>query len=74
MANEALWRLAFAAWRAGDLPKSLHWLDENLRRFPREEIYYAAGRAHYWRGRIFEKQGAREAAERLRAAIAGQDL
>jgi soluble lytic murein transglycosylase len=60
VASEALWRLALAAWRAGDLDKSLHWLDENLRRFPREEIYYAAGRAHYWRGRVLEKQGARD--------------
>lgn len=58
VASEALWRLAFAAWRAGDWGKALHWLDEDLRRFPREEIYYAAGRAHYWKGRIFEKQGA----------------
>jgi len=57
VAGEALWRLAFAAWRAHDWDKSLHWLDEDVRRFPREEIYFAAGRAHYWRGRIFEKQG-----------------
>ena len=56
VAGEALWRLAFAAWRAHDSDKSLHWLDEDVRRFPREEIYFAAGRAHYWRGRIFEKQ------------------
>ena len=62
VASEALWRLALAAWRAGDLTKSLHWLDENLRRFPREEIYYAAGRAHYWRGRVLEKQGAKDEA------------
>ena len=67
VASEALWRLAFAAWRAGDLPKSLRWLDENLRRFPREEIYYAAGRAHYWRGRIFEKQGVPDEAQRAYA-------
>jgi soluble lytic murein transglycosylase len=67
VASEALWRLAFSAWRAGDLPKSLHWLDENLRRFPREEIYYAAGRAHYWRGRIFDKQGAGDQAQRAYA-------
>jgi soluble lytic murein transglycosylase len=67
VASEALWRLALAAWRAGDLNKSLHWLDENLRRFPREEIYYAAGRTHYWRGRIFEKQGAQDEARQAYA-------
>jgi len=58
--NEALWRLAFTAWRAGDLNKALTWLNEDVRRFPREENYYAAGRAHYWKGRVFEKQGARD--------------
>ncbi|HJX63535.1 MAG TPA: transglycosylase SLT domain-containing protein [Polyangia bacterium] len=63
VASEALWRLAFAAWRAGDWEKSLHWLDEDVRRFPREDIYFAAGRAHYWRGRIFEKQGAPKQAQ-----------
>ena len=67
VASEALWRLALAAWRGGDLDKSLHWLDENLRRFPREEIYYAAGRAHYWRGRILEKQGAKNEARQAYA-------
>jgi soluble lytic murein transglycosylase len=67
VASEALWRLALAAWRAGDLSKSLRWLDENLRRFPREEIYYAAGRTHYWRGRILEKQGARDQARQAYA-------
>jgi soluble lytic murein transglycosylase len=62
VASEALWRLAFAAWHSGDLDKAARWLDEDIRRFPREEIYYAAGRAHYWRGRILEKQGARNQA------------
>lgn len=57
MAPEAMWRLAFAAWRAGELDKALGWLDQNIKLFPREEIWYAAGRAHYWRGRIFDKKG-----------------
>ena len=55
--NEALWRLAFAAWRGGRLDEALHWLDENLRLVPHEEIWYAEGRAHYWKGRVLEKQG-----------------
>ena len=62
VASEALWRLAFAAWRAGDLAKASKWLGEELRLFPREEIYYAAGRVPYWKGRILEKQGARDQA------------
>lgn len=57
MAPEGLWRLAFASWRAGDHDKTLHWLDETLRRYPREDIWYAEGRAYYWKARVFEKKG-----------------
>jgi soluble lytic murein transglycosylase len=55
--NEALWRLAFASWRAGHMEDALHWLDENLRLVPHEEIWYAEGRVQYWKGRVFERQG-----------------
>ncbi len=55
--NEALWRLAFAAWRGGRLDEATHWLDENLRLIPHEEIWYAEGRVQYWKGRVLEKQG-----------------
>jgi soluble lytic murein transglycosylase len=55
--NEALWRLAFSAWRGGRLDEALHWLDENLRLVPHEEIWYAEGRVQYWKGRVLEKQG-----------------
>jgi soluble lytic murein transglycosylase len=55
--NEALWRLAFSAWRAGRDDEALRWLDENLRLVPHEEIWYAEGRVQYWKGRVFEKQG-----------------
>jgi soluble lytic murein transglycosylase len=55
--NEALWRLAFSAWRGGRLDEAMHWLDENLRLVPHEEIWYAEGRVQYWKGRVLEKQG-----------------
>ncbi len=55
--NEALWRLAFGAWRAGRLDEATHWLDENLRLVPHEEIWYAEGRVQSWKGRVLEKQG-----------------
>ncbi|HEY2732011.1 MAG TPA: transglycosylase SLT domain-containing protein [Polyangia bacterium] len=55
--NEALWRLAFTAYRAGKDEEALRWLDENLRLVPHEEIWYAEGRALYWRARVLERQG-----------------
>ncbi len=60
--GEALWRLAFRAWRAGKWDEARAWLDENLRRIPRESIWYAEGRAHYWLARILERQGAADEA------------
>jgi soluble lytic murein transglycosylase len=68
MAPESLWRLAFASWRGRDYAKALAWLDEILRRYPREDIWYAEGRALYWKARVFQKKGegrkARESYER----------
>ena len=57
MAPEALWRLAFDHLRDRDYDQALHWLDQVLRRYPREDIWYAEGRALYWRARIFDKKG-----------------
>ena len=62
MAPEALWRLALAKWRAHDYDKALRWLDESLRRYPREDIWYADGRALYWKARILEKKNDRKRA------------
>jgi soluble lytic murein transglycosylase len=62
MAPEALWRLAFDRLRDHDYDKALHWLDQELRRYPREDIFYAEGRAMYWKARIFEKKGDRKKA------------
>ena len=42
-----------------------HWLDENLRLVPHEEIWYAEGRTLYWKGRVLEKQGHADDGARL---------
>ena len=63
--NEALWRLAFSSWRAGRDDDALHWLDENLRLVPHEDVWYAEGRVLYWKGRVFEKQGKTDDGARL---------
>ncbi|HEY0711373.1 MAG TPA: transglycosylase SLT domain-containing protein [Polyangia bacterium] len=51
-ATEALWRLALAAIQAKNWDEATRWLDENLRRVPRETIWYAEGRALYWKARV----------------------
>jgi soluble lytic murein transglycosylase len=55
--GEALWRLAFSAWRGERYDDMTHWLDENLQRIPHEEIWYAEGRALYWKARVLDKTG-----------------
>jgi soluble lytic murein transglycosylase len=56
MLGEAMWRLALAAIREGRWAEAHRWLDENLRRVPREEVWYAEGRAYYWKARVFTRQ------------------
>ena len=60
MLGEALWRLAFMAIEAEEWPKAHHWLDENLRLIPREDVWYAEGRALYWKAQVYRKQGAQK--------------
>ena len=66
--GEGLWRLAFSAWRGQRWDDAIHWLDENLTSIPHEEIWYAEGRALYWKARVLEKKrdpvGARRLYER----------
>ena len=62
MMSEALWRLALAAIRQERWEEAHRWLDENLRRVPREEVWYAEGRALYWKARVFTKQGMKKEA------------
>lgn len=54
--GEALWRLAFRAIRANDWAEAHRRLDENLRKIAHEDLWYAEGRALYWKARVFDKQ------------------
>lgn len=55
--GEALWRLAFRAWRKGDVDGARKWLELELKILPREEGWWEAGRTLYWLGRCELKQG-----------------
>jgi soluble lytic murein transglycosylase len=57
MRGEALWRLAWRAWKAGKPPEVIRWTQANVKSVPREDVWYAEGRAHYWCARAEERQG-----------------
>jgi soluble lytic murein transglycosylase len=60
--GEALWRLAFRAWRKGDLADAEARLTQELQLLPREEGWWEAGRTLYWLGRVAERAGKLDAA------------
>jgi soluble lytic murein transglycosylase len=55
--SEALFRVFFAAWKAGNLDEAARALDTSLAKVPREEGWWDAGRTLYWIGRVADKQG-----------------
>ena len=55
--GEALWRLAFRAWRKGDFAGAQQFLQKELEMLPREDGWWEAGRTLYWLGRISARQG-----------------
>jgi soluble lytic murein transglycosylase len=68
--GEALWRLAFRAWRKGDLAGAQKWLETELKLLPREDGWWEAGRTLYWLGRIADRNGnAEQAIELLGRAV-----
>ena len=68
--GEALWRLAFHAWRKNDLAGAKRFLQQELTLLPREEGWWEAGRTLYWLGRIADKEGDSVAAGDLYARAA----
>jgi soluble lytic murein transglycosylase len=55
--GEALWRMAFRAWRKGDIAGAQKTLEKELELLPREEGWWEAGRTLYWLGRTSARQG-----------------
>jgi soluble lytic murein transglycosylase len=68
--GEALWRLAFHAWRKGDVSGAKRFLQQELALLPREEGWWEAGRTLYWLGRVADRQNDVTAAADLYARAA----
>ncbi len=63
--SEALFRLFFAASKAGQIADARKWLDAASHKIQREEGWWDAGRTLYWMGRVADREGK---AEEARAA------
>lgn len=57
MRGEALWRLAWRAYRAGKYDEAVTWLKKQIGSKPLEDKYYAEGQPQYWLGRTYAKLG-----------------
>ncbi len=56
MKREALWRLARQAYIARRYKRATRHLDRIIRKLGRATIYYAHGRALYWKARIMDRR------------------
>jgi len=65
MKREALWRLARQAYFGGKLDQALKHLNRIIDTMGRARIYYAHGRALYWKARILARQKKAKAAREL---------
>ena len=59
MRGEAMWRLAWRAYRKKDYAEAVRWLDKQIATKPLEDKYYAEGQPQYWLGRTYAKLGDR---------------
>ncbi len=62
MREEAAWGILWDYYTAGHYTEALAWANRSLALIPRETTFRSAGRTLYWRGRILEHLGRREAA------------
>lgn len=62
MRGEALWRLAWRAFKAEDYEDAIGWLEKHIEAEPIAQNYWAEGQAQYWMGRAHAELGDDEAA------------
>ncbi|HWM87290.1 MAG TPA: transglycosylase SLT domain-containing protein, partial [Kofleriaceae bacterium] len=70
MRAEAMWRLAWRAYKEKKYDEAISWLRKQIRLVPIDDNYWAEGQAQYWIGRSHERKGrAREAAAAYEGAV-----
>ncbi|MFH0900906.1 MAG: lytic transglycosylase domain-containing protein [Pseudomonadota bacterium] len=62
MRAEALWRLAWRAYRAKDYRLAIQLLDREIAVVPHDFNYWAEGQPHYWKARALDELGERRQA------------
>jgi soluble lytic murein transglycosylase len=72
MRAEALWRLAWAAYRKGDYAAAVSRLDQQIAAVPHDENYFAEGQAQYWKARSLVLLGQKDAAREAYVACVRQ--
>ncbi len=61
MKGEAMWRLAWRAFRAERYEEAIEWLERHIELEPIAQNYWAEGQAQYWKGRAYAELGDEEA-------------
>ncbi|HKE19537.1 MAG TPA: transglycosylase SLT domain-containing protein [Kofleriaceae bacterium] len=57
MRAEAMWRLAWRAYKLRRYDEALIWLRKQIQLVPHDDNYWAEGQAQYWIGRSEERKG-----------------
>jgi soluble lytic murein transglycosylase len=70
MRAEAMWRLAWIAYKERKYDQAIRWLKRQIALVPIDDNYWAEGQAQYWLGRSYERKGrARDAAASYEEAV-----
>jgi soluble lytic murein transglycosylase len=70
MRAEAMWRLAWRAYKERRYDEAVRWLKKQIQLVPIDDNYWAEGQAQYWIGRSQERKGrARQAAAAYEDAV-----